>query len=64
MLTIHTQWNKAVEKYIPLKNQIVSLRYNITEAHLWFEEAIGGDQSINVNTSFLKSIKRLNIPTQ
>jgi len=51
MLTIHTQWNKAVEKYIPLKNQIVSLRYNITEAHLWFEEAIGGDQSIDVNTS-------------
>ncbi len=49
MLTIHTQWNRAVEKYIPLKNQIVLIRNNITEAHLWLEEAIGGDQLINVN---------------
>jgi len=49
MLTIHMQWNRAIQKYIPLKNQIVSLRYNITEAHLWLEEAIGGDQYIDVD---------------
>ena len=53
MFTIHMQWNRAIEKYIPLKNQIVSLRYNVTEAHLWLEEAIGGDEYIDVNRDII-----------
>jgi len=60
MLTIHTQWNKAIEKYIPLKNQIVSLRYNVTEAHLWLEEAIGGDQYIDVDRDVFSQFEHKN----
>ncbi|MEA1891523.1 MAG: PAS domain-containing sensor histidine kinase [Campylobacterota bacterium] len=53
MLTIHKEWNDAVNKYIPLKAQIITLRYNITEAHIWLEELIGGDKHIDINKDVL-----------
>ncbi len=53
MLSIHTKWNETISKYIPIKDQTISLRYNITEAHLWLEEAIGGDQYVDVEKDVL-----------
>jgi len=57
IFTTHNNWNNSMTKYFPLKNEIQNLTFNITESHLWFEEAIGGDKTINLEKDVMKGFK-------
>ena len=53
----HTSWNNTMEKFPPLSSELASTRNDISEAHLWLEEAIGGDQYIDINEQVLSKFK-------
>jgi len=57
IFTTHNNWNNSMTKYFPLKNEIQNLTFNITESHLWFEEAISGDKTINLEKDVMKGFK-------
>jgi len=48
IVSIHFSWNKAIEKYLPLISETNSLKNQLFDSHLWLEEAIAGDTSINI----------------
>ena len=48
IISIHWKWNHSMKKYIPLQNEIELLKSDISKAHLWLEEAIGGDAYIDI----------------
>jgi len=48
IVSIHWQWNNTMKKYIPLQNEMQLLKSNVSTAHLWLEEAIGGDTYIDI----------------
>jgi len=54
---IHTNWDNSMKKYFPLKNEIQNLSFSLTQSHLWFEEAIGGDKSINLEKDVMEGFR-------
>ena len=37
-----------MQKYLPLQNEIKVLKSDLSQAHLWLEEALGGDSTIDI----------------
>jgi len=56
IVTTHLNWQHIMKKYIPLQKNIMSLRHDISEAHLWFEEIISGDKYIDINRDVMEKI--------
>lgn len=48
LVSTHTSWDGAMKKFIPLQKEVMTLKSDLSEAHLWLEEAIGGDQYIDI----------------
>lgn len=48
IVLIHWQWHYTMQKYLPLQNDIQIVKNDLSKAHLWLEEAIGGDPFINI----------------
>ncbi|MBL0709440.1 MAG: EAL domain-containing protein [Colwellia sp.] len=46
-----------MEKYLPLQTEIQALKIDISEAHLWLEEAISGDKNIDIERSVMTPLK-------
>lgn len=61
IITTHHNWNSSMKKFIPLKSEIQSLKSDITLGHLWFEEAISGDKTINIDTDVMKRLEHLSL---
>lgn len=49
IVLIHWQWHYTMQKYIPLQNEIQIVKNDLSKAHLWLEEAIGGDPYIDID---------------
>jgi len=47
IVTVHSKWNTAMGKYIPLKEHVETARTALATGHLWLEEAISGDKNID-----------------
>ena len=47
ILTTHQNWNASMQRYIPLKIHIGQINNNLAVGHLWLEEAISGDSSVD-----------------
>ncbi len=63
IVTTHLRWEHTVDKYLPIEKEMTTLRNNVSEAHLWFEEIIGGDAYIDIEKDVMepfahKSFKR------
>ena len=48
IISIHLSWDTSMKKYPPLQANIKELKSTLSEAHLWLEEAISGDTSVNI----------------
>lgn len=54
---IHSSWNVTVNTLHPMHKEITNLRNELSEAHLWLEEALGGDNSIDIQKDVLIPFK-------
>ncbi|HHT9107153.1 MAG TPA: diguanylate cyclase domain-containing protein [Candidatus Wunengus sp. YC63] len=41
-------WQTAIQKHLPLIDNIARAKVDIAEAHLWFEELMGGDETMKI----------------
>ena len=57
IVSIHDGWNNSVQKYVPLQSNIKKIEIDLATAHLWFEEAISGDQTINVQDQVFEPLQ-------
>ena len=57
ILTTHLNWNNAMSKYLPLKSQIQTFKSDISIGHLWFEEAISGDEYIDIEKDVMSKFR-------
>lgn len=57
ILTTHLNWNNAMSKYLPLKSQIQVFKSDISEGHLWFEEAISGDKYVDIERDVMSKFR-------
>ncbi|MEA3371348.1 MAG: EAL domain-containing protein [Campylobacterota bacterium] len=57
IISLHTSWNNSVSKYIPVKNEVTNLAKDMAHAHLWLEEAISGDTSIDIEHDVMKQFR-------
>jgi len=57
IISIHLSWGASMEKYLPLQTEIQTLKSDISEAHLWLEEAISGDTYIDIEKSVMTPLK-------
>jgi PAS domain S-box-containing protein len=57
IFTTHQNWNTSMNKYLPLKSAIQTVRNDITTAHLWFEESISGDKYVDIQTDVIDKLK-------
>ena len=48
---------EMTQRYVPLAEAVMEVKLEITTAHLWFEEVISGDQTIEIE-QILRHIKR------
>tara|TARA_B100001063_G_scaffold245689_1_gene282113 strand:+ start:3071 stop:4708 length:1638 start_codon:yes stop_codon:yes gene_type:complete len=46
-----------MQKYLPLKSVIQTVRNDITTAHLWLEESISGDKYVDLDTDVFNKLK-------
>jgi len=53
----HWQWRNTMQKYFPLQNEIQIIKNDLSQAHLWLEEAIAGDPHVDI-------VKDIIIPLQ
>ncbi len=54
IVTTHLRWEHTVDKYLPIEQEMTTLRNSISEAHLWFEEVIGGDKYIDIEKDVME----------
>lgn len=59
ILTTHLNWNSSMQRYIPLNDHIDKLNTELALGHLWLEEAISGDQSIDVEAQVFSKFEGL-----
>lgn len=57
IISIHLSWDASMKKYPPLQTEIQTLKSDISEAHLWLEEAISGDKYIDIEKSVMTPLK-------
>ena len=57
ILSTHNNWNDSMQKYLPLKSVIQTVRNDITTAHLWLEESISGDKYVDLDTDVFNKLK-------
>ena len=50
---IHFNWNNSIKVFFPIQKELLMIRNDITEAHLWFEEMVSGDTLIDKNHDIL-----------
>ena len=60
IITTHLNWNNAMSKYLPLKSEIQVFKNDMTIGHLWFEEAISGDKSIDLEKDVMYKFRHEN----
>ncbi|MCK5647897.1 MAG: hypothetical protein KAI22_03370, partial [Gammaproteobacteria bacterium] len=48
IISMHFSWDNSMQKYLPLQNEIKVLKSDLSQAHLWLEEALGGDSTIDI----------------
>jgi diguanylate cyclase (GGDEF)-like protein/PAS domain S-box-containing protein len=56
IVSTHMSWNRSMKTYLPLQKEIKSLKSDISQAHLWLEEAIGGDPYIDIERDVFSSL--------
>ncbi len=60
--TLHRNWTEGMLKYIPLKDHISFFAIDIGNGHLWLEEVLEGDLSLeyekNVHVYFTESVRK------
>jgi len=62
----YLSWQTALQKYIPLLDNISNAKVNLAKGHLWFEELISGDETIQIEAVqelFNKSFQNINDST-
>ena len=57
IVSIHLSWDATIQKYLPLQANIQELKSNLSEAHLWLEEAISGDTYIDIQKDVMAPLK-------
>jgi PAS domain S-box-containing protein len=45
----HSSWNNSMQQLIPIKQELTTMRNKLSEGHLWLEEIISGDTTIDIN---------------
>ncbi len=60
LFTIHYNWNSSMKSFFLIQKELFSLRNSITEAHLWFEEMITGDKSIDIQKDIITPLEHSN----
>ena len=53
LFMIHLNWNNSMKFFFPLEKELLTVRNDVTEAHLWFEEYLSGDTTIDVYADIL-----------
>jgi len=53
LFLLHNNWNSSMKSFFSVQQELFMLKNNITEAHLWFEEMISGDHTINMNRDII-----------
>lgn len=56
IVSVHWQWNHSMNKYLPLQTHIQTLKSDISKAHLWLEEALAGDNSIDIDKDVMQPL--------
>jgi diguanylate cyclase (GGDEF)-like protein/PAS domain S-box-containing protein len=59
IITTHQSWNSSMHRYVPLIYHIDKLNNETAVGHLWLEEAITGDSSIDINKQVLSRFQAL-----
>lgn len=44
----YLSWQTAIQRHLPLIDNIARAKVDIAEAHLWFEELMGGDETMKI----------------
>jgi len=57
IISIHLSWNASMDKFPPLQTEIQTLKSDISEAHLWLEEAISGDKYVDIEKNVMTPLK-------
>ena len=60
---VHWQWDHSLNKYLPLQMQIQTLKSDLSKAHLWLEEALSGDTSIDIEKDIMLPLAHRSIHT-
>lgn len=50
---MHNSWNDSMKKYLPLQEEISTLKSDLSKSHLWLEEALAGDKTIDIQKDVL-----------
>ena len=56
IILIHYNWNESMRKYFLLKTQIENIKSEISLGHLWVEERLAGDKTININRDIILNL--------
>ncbi len=48
LVNVQLEWENTFRNYLPIQRQVIKVRNDISEAHLWLEEAIAGDSNIDM----------------
>jgi len=57
---IHHNWNSSMKSFFSIQKELFSIRNSITEAHLWFEEMVNNDKSIDMQKDIIIPLEHLN----
>jgi signal transduction histidine kinase/CheY-like chemotaxis protein/HPt (histidine-containing phosphotransfer) domain-containing protein len=60
----HFSWRNLIQLNAPHIDNIIRTQVQMTNAHLWFEEAISGDESIDMDTQVWQSLEQTNLLLQ
>ncbi len=58
IFTIHQSWNISMQRYIPLKDHIYKVNYDTAIGYLRLDEAIAGDNTIDISKYVLVRFKK------
>lgn len=59
IFTTHQKWNSSMQRYVPLKEHIDKINTELSIGHLWLEEAITGDKTIDVERQVFSRFQHL-----
>ena len=54
---IHFNWNNSIKVFFPIQKELLTIRNDIVEAHLWFEKMVSSDALIDINQDIIIPFK-------